>query len=100
MNEIVLVLLAAFVGLYLASMAQRYLLSWVGQRVLADLRSALFRHLQELPLSYHDNHIIGVTISRVISDVGVINQLLSQGFDHPDRRQSAAGRHRDRDALA
>ena len=57
-----------------------YLLSWVGQRVLADLRSALFRHLQELPLAYHDSHIIGVTISRVISDVGVINQLLSQGL--------------------
>ena len=80
LNEIVLALLAAFVGLYLASMAQRYLLSWVGQRVLADLRSALFRHLQELPLAYHDSHIIGVTISRVISDVGVINQLLSQGL--------------------
>lgn len=80
LNEIVLALFGAFVGLYLASMAQRYLLSWVGQRVLADLRSALFRHLQEMPLSYHDNHIIGVTISRVISDVGVINQLLSQGL--------------------
>ena len=80
LNEIVLLLLLAFVGLYLASMAQRYLLSWVGQRMLADLRSALFRHLQELPLSYHDNHIVGVTISRVISDVGVINQLLSQGL--------------------
>lgn len=80
LNEIALFMFAAFVGLYLASMAQRYLLSWVGQRILADLRSALFRHLQELPLSYHDNHIIGVTISRVISDVGVINQLLSQGL--------------------
>ncbi len=80
LNEIVLLMLLAFVGLYLASMAQRYLLSWVGQKVLADLRSALFRHLQELPLAYHDQHIIGVTISRVISDVGVINQLLSQGL--------------------
>ena len=73
-------MLLAFVGLYLASMAQRYLLSWVGQKVLADLRSELFRHLQGLPLAYHDKHVIGVTISRVISDVGVINQLLSQGL--------------------
>ena len=80
LNDIVLVMLVAFVSLYLASMAQRYLLSWVGQKVLADLRSALFRHLQDLPLSYHDSHIVGVTISRVISDVGVINQLLSQGL--------------------
>ena len=80
LNEIVLLMLLALIGLYLASMLQRYLLSWVGQKMLADLRSALFRHLQELPLSYHDNHIVGVTISRVVSDVGVINQLLSQGL--------------------
>ncbi len=80
LNEIVLLMLLALIGLYLSSMAQRYLLSWVGQKVLADLRLALFRHLQELPLSYHDSHIVGVTISRVISDVGVINQLLSQGL--------------------
>lgn len=80
LNQIVLVMLLALVGLYLASMTQRYLLTWVGQKVLADLRSALFRHLQVLSLAYHDGHIIGVTISRVISDVGVINQLLSQGL--------------------
>ena len=47
---------------------------------MADLRAALFRHLQTLPLAYHDSNIVGVTISRVISDVGVINQLLSQGL--------------------
>ena len=80
LNGITLLMLLAATSLYVASTTQRFLLSWVGQRVLADLRSALFRHLQELPLAYHDSHIVGVTISRVISDVGVINQLLSQGL--------------------
>ena len=80
LDEIVMLMLLALFSLWLAAMTQRYLLSWVGQRVLADLRAALFRHLQELPLAYHDQHIVGVTISRVISDVGVINQLLSQGL--------------------
>ncbi|MBX3001941.1 MAG: ABC transporter ATP-binding protein [Caldilineaceae bacterium] len=70
---------ASFLGLYVASMAQRYLLAWVGQRVLATLRSDLFRHLQRLPLSYHNRNIVGVTISRVINDVAVINEFLSQG---------------------
>jgi ABC-type multidrug transport system fused ATPase/permease subunit len=69
----------AFLGLYGASAGQTYLLSWIGQKVLATLRSDLFRHLQRLPVGYHDTHIIGVTVSRVISDVGVINELLSQG---------------------
>ena len=71
---------AAFAGLYVATAAQQYLLSWVGQCVLADLRADLFRHLQILPLGYHDTHIIGVTVSRVINDVAVINELLSQGW--------------------
>ncbi len=73
-------MIAALVALFLASAGQQYLLSWVGQRVLAALRSQLFRHLQGLPLGYHDTHIVGVTISRVINDVGVINELLSQGL--------------------
>ena len=75
-----LLIAASFVGLYFANMAERYLLSWVGQRVLAALRADLFRHLQQLSLGYHSRHIIGVTISRVINDVAVINQFLSQGL--------------------
>jgi len=70
----------AYLGLYLASAGQRYLLSWVGQKVLSNLRSALFRHLQNLSLVYHDTHIVGVTVSRVINDVAEINELLSQGL--------------------
>jgi ABC-type multidrug transport system fused ATPase/permease subunit len=71
---------AAFVGIYAAAAGQSYILSWVGQRVLATLRSELFHHLQRLPIGYHDTHIIGVTVSRAINDVGVINDLLSQGL--------------------
>ncbi len=74
-----LLIAATFAGIYLTAAGQRWLLSWVGLRVLATLRRDLFRHLQALPLGYHDTHIVGVTISRVINDVGVINDLLSQG---------------------
>ena len=77
--QISLLTMAAFIGLYAATAVQQYLLSWVGQRVLANLRSELFRHLQRLSLSYHDTHIVGVTVSRVMNDVATINELLSQG---------------------
>jgi ABC-type multidrug transport system fused ATPase/permease subunit len=70
---------AAFVLLYLATSSERYLLSWVSQKVLANLRARLFRHLQALPIGYHDTHIVGVTVSRLINDVAEINELLSQG---------------------
>jgi ABC-type multidrug transport system fused ATPase/permease subunit len=73
-------LAGALTLVYLASAAQTYLLSWVGQRVLTTLRDSLFRHLQRLSTPYHDTHIIGVTLSRMVSDVEVINELLSQGL--------------------
>ncbi|CAG0936547.1 putative ABC transporter ATP-binding protein [Thermoflexales bacterium] len=69
-----------FSGIYLANRTQQYLLSLVGQRMLANIRRDLFYHLQELSLRYHDTHIVGVTVSRVMNDVATINDLLSQGI--------------------
>ncbi len=80
LGQIALLMAAVYVGLYGVTAGQQYLLSWVGQRVLATLRGRLFRHLQELDLGYHDTHIVGVTLSRVINDVAVINELLSEGL--------------------
>jgi ABC-type multidrug transport system fused ATPase/permease subunit len=80
LNRVAVLTAGAFFGAYVAASGRRYLLSWVGQRLLATLRGDLFRHLQALSLGYHDTHIVGVTISRVINDVDVINELLSQGL--------------------
>jgi len=78
--RISLLSLAAYIGLYLATRVQQYLLSLVAQRMLGSMRADLFRHLQALSLGYHDTHIVGVTVSRVINDVAAINDLLSQGL--------------------
>lgn len=80
LTRLALLIGTSFLGLYLSTAGQQYLLSWMGQRVLGDLREALFRHLQKLPLSYHDTHIVGVTVSRVMNDVATINDLLTQGL--------------------
>jgi ATP-binding cassette subfamily B multidrug efflux pump len=80
LTKVALLTVGAFAGIYLAAMGRRYLLSWAGQRLLATLREDVFCHLQALSLGYHDTHIVGVTISRVINDVAVINELLSQGL--------------------
>jgi ABC-type multidrug transport system fused ATPase/permease subunit len=64
---------------FLSSAGQTYAISWVGERVLLVMREKLFYHLQRLSVAYHDRHIIGVTISRVINDVDVINDLITQG---------------------
>jgi ATP-binding cassette, subfamily B, multidrug efflux pump len=80
LDRFALAIAAAFVGLFVASVGQRYLLGWVGLRVLANLRAQLFSHLQRLSKGYHDKHIVGVTVSRVINDVAEINELISQGL--------------------
>jgi ATP-binding cassette, subfamily B, multidrug efflux pump len=73
-------LAASFAGAYLFTAIQRGLIARVGNALLAGLRSKLFRRLQELELGWHDRHISGVTVSRVVNDVAVINDLLSQGL--------------------
>jgi ATP-binding cassette, subfamily B, multidrug efflux pump len=80
LDRIAVLTTAAFIALYFSSALQQYMLSRTGQHVLAEMREQLVSHLQAIHLGYHDTHIIGVTISRVFSDVGVINQLLSSGL--------------------
>ncbi len=78
--RIVIIITITFIGLYVVSSFQRYVVSWVGQRMLAKVRSDLFSHLQRLQQGYHDRNIVGVTVSRVINDVAEINELFSQGI--------------------
>lgn len=65
---------------YVATSRQNYILSWVGQRILFTMRAQLFSHLQRLSLAFHGRHIVGVLISRILNDVGVINELIASGF--------------------
>jgi ABC-type multidrug transport system fused ATPase/permease subunit len=70
----------ALAATYGAAAGQTFILARLGQRVLFNLRTRLFEHLQKLSVAYHDSHIVGVTVSRVMNDVAVINNLLSEGL--------------------
>ncbi len=65
---------------FLVTWRQRYILSEVGNDVLRDMRGRLFGHYQVLSMSYLDQHDTGSLIARMLSDVGVVNELLSQGI--------------------
>ena len=69
---------AALLG-WLATTGHTYFTSWVGERVLADLRSKLFRHLQTLSLGYYERNRTGATISRLTNDVDALDQLVTDG---------------------
>jgi subfamily B ATP-binding cassette protein MsbA len=57
---------------------QNYLLSYVGQRVVVDIRQSLFRHLQSLSLSYFETRQTGAIMSYVTNDVGAMQQTVSK----------------------
>jgi ABC-type multidrug transport system fused ATPase/permease subunit len=61
------------------SYAQTYLTGWVGERILADLRTKLFRHLQRLSLGFFERNRAGVIISRLTNDVEALDQLVTDG---------------------
>ena len=80
LNAAALAFLGSLVVFWAASYAQTYMLSWVGQRVLLDIRSRLFTHLQSLSLRYYDRTAVGEIISRQTSDVTALNEVLTQGL--------------------
>lgn len=59
--------------------AQYYLTMLVAQRSLADLRRELFAHVQRLPVSYFDHHPVGRVVTRLTTDVDVINEMFAAG---------------------
>jgi ATP-binding cassette subfamily B protein len=62
---------------WVATAAQTYFVEWVGQRALADLRLAIFAHLQRLPISFYERRPTGVLISRMTNDVEALDTLVT-----------------------
>ena len=70
-----LALLLAFVTSYL----QIYLMAYVGQRVMYDLRMQIFKHLQTKEVAYFDKNPVGRLMTRLTSDVEVLNEMFTSG---------------------
>ena len=77
---VVLAFIASALVYWGASYAQTYLVGWVGQRVLQDLRIQLFAHLQSLSVGFYSRKRAGVLISRMTNDVQALDQLVSDGI--------------------
>lgn len=77
------VLAAVFAGSLLLSALLEYartlLTTWIGQRVMLDLRREVFGHLQKLELSFFDRNPVGRLMTRVTSDIEVLNEMFTSG---------------------
>jgi ATP-binding cassette subfamily B protein len=77
--RIVALFVVAGLGTIAAAAAQTYFTGWTGERILADLRNTLFRHLQRLSLGFYERNRAGVIISRLTNDVEALDQLVTDG---------------------
>ena len=59
--------------------ARTILTTWIGQRVMRDLRGQVFSHLQRLDLAFFDRNPVGRLMTRVTSDVEVLNEMFTSG---------------------
>ncbi|MFN2467025.1 MAG: ABC transporter ATP-binding protein [Gaiellaceae bacterium] len=76
---IVVFFVVAGLANWITSYAQTYFTGWTGERILADLRNKLFRHLQRLSLGFYERNRAGVVISRLTNDVDALDQLVTDG---------------------
>jgi ATP-binding cassette subfamily B protein len=76
---IVVVFLASVVVLWAATYAQTYLVGWVGQRALQDLRERIYTHLQGMSIGFFTRNKPGVLISRLTNDVQALDSLVTDG---------------------
>lgn len=72
-----LIFLAAAVFEWITNRSRISLMAFVGTKVVADFRSRLFRHLHTLTLSFYNNYSVGRLMSRLISDVGVLQDFIT-----------------------
>ena len=72
-----------FLFILVTSFAAEYVQTWTmqltGQRIMFDLRMAIYRHLQRLDLQYYDRNPVGRLMTRVTSDVDALNDLFTSG---------------------
>ncbi len=64
---------------FVARWWQSYLMQYVGQRVMADLRTQMFNHLQRLSIGFFSRTPVGRLVTRVTNDVDALNELISSG---------------------
>lgn len=67
------------VGMLACRFLQIYLTNWVGQKIMFDVREQLFGKLSQLSVSYFDRNPVGRIMTRISSDVEVLNQMFTQG---------------------
>ncbi|MGC2620714.1 MAG: ABC transporter ATP-binding protein, partial [Acidobacteriaceae bacterium] len=78
-TQLTLVWLGALVMSYGLEALQTWLMQWTGQKVMFDLRSQIFRHLQRMHVAFFDRNPVGRLVTRLTTDVDALNEMFTSG---------------------
>ena len=79
LGEVALLYLAALLAAFAVRFGQVWILQMTGQKVMVDMRRAIYAHLQRLPVAYFDRNPVGRLMTRVTTDVDAVNELFTSG---------------------
>jgi ATP-binding cassette subfamily B multidrug efflux pump len=79
-TQLALVYVCVIAAGFLFDFGQTYLMQWTGQKAMFDLRKQLMSHLQRLDIAYYDKNPVGRMLTRVTTDVDVLNDLFASGL--------------------
>jgi ATP-binding cassette, subfamily B, multidrug efflux pump len=77
--QISAIYLGILVFTFLLEFLQTYFMQWTGQKVMFDLRSQIFRHLQRMHIAFYDKNPVGRLVTRVTTDVDALNEMFTSG---------------------
>jgi len=77
--QLAAVYLALLLISFVLEFTQTYLMQWTGQKVMFDLRSQIFRHLQHMHVGFFDRNPVGRLVTRVTTDVDALNEMFTAG---------------------
>src|SRR6201996_1907135 len=81
-TEVGCIYLGSLVFSYGLDFVRTYLMQWTGQKVMFDMRSQIFRHIQTMHVSFFDRNPVGRLVTRLTSDVDALNEMFTAGvFD-------------------
>ncbi|MBV9035975.1 MAG: ABC transporter ATP-binding protein [Acidobacteriaceae bacterium] len=80
LSQLAMLYMAVVVFGFVFDFGQTYLMQWTGQRAMFDLRRQLMAHLQTLDVAYYDKNPVGRMVTRVTTDVDVLNDLFASGL--------------------
>jgi ATP-binding cassette subfamily B multidrug efflux pump len=78
-GQIAIIYVSLLVFGFFLEFVQTYLMQWTGQKVMFDLRSQIFRHLQRMHVGFFDKNPVGRLVTRVTTDVDALNEMFTSG---------------------